>query len=311
MFMIRISLLATGALCCLVPIAEAAPLSATQILGGFNAVIYGNFASDHDVEGRLLVGGNLTQGATFYNNPRGPAALSEFGELNVGGNVTASNTMNLNNGADAIVAGTSAASFNLNGGATIATNVGAFFDLDEIKGAIETLGTELESLSANSTIFNPDQNTYRFDAAPDPDGLAVFDVQNVGALQNASNITFQFNGADTVIIRVPGVAFAQGGGSNFNGDAFTNGHVLWYFPDATTLFFKFWHGAVIAPNAAISNTSPIEGALVAQSIHASGELHDYPFLGDLPMPPPPPPTPAPASLAILGLGVVLLSRARR
>ncbi|WP_270935825.1 collagen-binding domain-containing protein [Falsiroseomonas oryzae] len=93
--------------------ASASTLSALDILQQFNAVIRNNFASGHDVEGRTVVGGNVTQGATFFNNP-GAAAPSAFRALTVYG-ATARDDFNVNNAGGATIAGSNAANINMNG----------------------------------------------------------------------------------------------------------------------------------------------------------------------------------------------------
>jgi hypothetical protein len=45
--------------------AQAGPLSDSAIFGQFNAIIFGNFSTGSDAEGRTVVGGNVTRGATF------------------------------------------------------------------------------------------------------------------------------------------------------------------------------------------------------------------------------------------------------
>ena len=54
--------------------ARAGTLSASNIFSQFNAVVFGSFATTADVEGRTVVGGNLTGGATFDLNPAGATA---------------------------------------------------------------------------------------------------------------------------------------------------------------------------------------------------------------------------------------------
>jgi hypothetical protein len=108
--------------------ADAQSLSADQILQQFNAVIFQNFSSSADVEGRSVIGGNLTEGATFALNPTAEAA-SSFAALTVYGSVAAGNTMNLDAAEGATIAGTNAGSFNLNGGGSVfvgGSNTGAF-----------------------------------------------------------------------------------------------------------------------------------------------------------------------------------------
>jgi PEP-CTERM motif len=62
---------------------------------------------------------------------------------------------------------------------------------------------------------------------------------------------------------------------------------------------------VLAPYAAVTNNSPIDGTLVAASYSGNGELHDFPFLGS------PVRTPEPGGLAILGVALAGLVGIRR
>ncbi|HVC60484.1 MAG TPA: collagen-binding domain-containing protein [Acetobacteraceae bacterium] len=108
--------------------AGAQSLSDSQILQQFNAVILGNFSTSADVDGRTLIGGNMTGGATFAVNPAAEAA-STFAALTVYGNETSSNPFNLDNAQAAMIAGTNAGNFNLNGGGSVfvgGNNTGAF-----------------------------------------------------------------------------------------------------------------------------------------------------------------------------------------
>lgn len=94
--------------------AHAGPLSVTDIFGQFNAVVFGNFRSSADVEGRTVVGGNLTGGATFDLKPS--ATASSFAGLSVYGSAATGGSLNVNNGGGVAVAGANTANFNLNGG---------------------------------------------------------------------------------------------------------------------------------------------------------------------------------------------------
>lgn len=115
----------TGSLlCCLgawlalcVP-AGAQALSADQILQQFNAVIFGNLTTSADIEGRTVIGGNMTGGNTFALNPVSEAA-SSFSALTVYGNVTGTGTYDVDNASGLTVAGTNAGNFQLNSGGSV------------------------------------------------------------------------------------------------------------------------------------------------------------------------------------------------
>jgi choice-of-anchor A domain-containing protein len=92
--------------------------SATQILQQFNAVIFNGFTSTADVEGRTVIGGSMSGGASFAINPAAEAA-SAFAALTVYGNETSSNSFNLNLAESVAIAGNNAGTFNLNSGGNI------------------------------------------------------------------------------------------------------------------------------------------------------------------------------------------------
>src|SRR5689334_15634209 len=94
---------------------QAGVLSASDILSQFNAVIFDTFSSSADVEGRTVVGGNLTRGATFNLNPK-QASASSFSGLTVYGSATSGGSYNINKGGGVTIAGSNATSFNLNSG---------------------------------------------------------------------------------------------------------------------------------------------------------------------------------------------------
>jgi choice-of-anchor A domain-containing protein len=94
-------------------------LTALQILQQFNLVDYTNFSSGADVEGRAVIGDNLTAGTDFYNNPSGGS--SAFPALTVYRNVNPK--IHANNGGDAYVGGTGGSNITFNGGGSPVSSV--------------------------------------------------------------------------------------------------------------------------------------------------------------------------------------------
>jgi choice-of-anchor A domain-containing protein len=97
--------------------AEAGTLSTQEILNQFSAVVFGSFSSTADVEGRIVVGANLTGGASF-NTKRGGSA-SSFSAITVYGSATSFGNYNVNSGGGVTIAGGNNASFNLNDGGAV------------------------------------------------------------------------------------------------------------------------------------------------------------------------------------------------
>jgi choice-of-anchor A domain-containing protein len=370
--------------------AQAGALTNTQIFSQFNAVISGNFTSSADVEGRTVVGGNLTGGATFELNPAG-TTVSSFSSLTVygysigGGNynidnssgltilgannatitmaaggtvfiggansgaITANNgptsiAINGNNNANLTLNGgggtiqvngnsngdisggpltyTGTRSGNLNGGAT-ATHVGSLTlnppastvsPFATTFQALSTLSTQLNAVKANSTATSSG-SAITFNAAP-VNGVAVFDV-NTALFAANSTVTINLDGATSVIVNVSvsgcvtgPCAFTMPNSVNFNSPTGYAATVLWNFINATNLTFtNEFGGSVLAPLAAVSNSSPIDGTLVAASYSGTGELHSHPYTGSFPGTSTP--APEPASLAVIGTALAGLATVRR
>lgn len=289
--------------------AQATPLTASDILSEFNAVISGTFNSGHDVEGRT-VANSIASGATFYNNPNATTASSSFAEVNgitIGSGVSSAN---VNNGGNVNYVTSNAGHFNLNGGGgrpagTVSQNHPSFA-MSDFTTPLNALSARLALLPSNSTINFSDLNNVNFVETPGTSGAAVFNV-SATQLETAHNIDFT-GSADTVYVNVTGNSFVQD--FNFNNQS-VNRKIIWNFANATSASFSYWHGTVLAGLASVTNSSPIEGMLYAGSFNGNGELHDYSFNGTVPSDPTNVPEPASSMLLLAGLASLAVLRRNR
>jgi choice-of-anchor A domain-containing protein len=279
----------------------AAPASAQAVTGldalrTWNLVVLGDLTSSSEVEGRTFVGGNLNGNSSNYQigNPA-PNSLGIPG-LTVVGDVNGS-TKNLNNGSGAVIGGNVNSGFNLNGaaqtvkvGGTISnTNVNQntvqsglsasdpsfSVNLQQqgslLKSSLTDLSKTLGGLDANSNLVISG-NRGTFNAVPNADGVAVFNI-SAADLDKIGEIQFNLNGADTAIVNVTGANVTLN--DNFLGGTQGLGeHVIWNFPDATTLnATTAWGGSVLAPTAAATTGNYIQGSAVFGSLTQNGEFH--------------------------------------
>ena len=291
--------------------ARADSLTADDILSQFNAVVSNNFSTTSDVEGRLVAGAiNNSNSSTFYKSPNSSSSPSMFQGVNAL-TIMSCPSCNVDNGGGVSFITVNHGSFNLNGGGSVKENNPAFAMSDFII-PISTLQSQLGGLDKNSDFTTPNSNSLVFDVTP-VDGVAVFDIkgaQLAGGASDNFNITFSNEtSATTIVINVTG-SFTEGGGENFNGDTFLNEHVIWNFEDATNVNVKQWHGAVLAGDATVTNTSGMEGFLYADNYTGQGELHDFPFMGAAPSAVPEPSTWAMMAAGFVGLGLIGLRRRR-
>ncbi|AKH42344.1 choice-of-anchor A domain-containing protein [Altererythrobacter atlanticus] len=314
-----------------------------DILREWNLVVLGDLDSSSEVEGRTFVGGNLTGNSSNYNIAAIPASANGQAGLTVVGNVTGG-VKNLNNGAGAVIGGNVDSGFNLNGnpqtvlvgGSISNTNVNAntvnsglagsdpqfIQDLQQqgsfIRTSTQNLSYDLSMQAANSD-FVKSGNRGMFNAQPDADGTAVFNIA-ASDLNSIGEIEFNLNGADTAIINVSGKNIKLDdnflGGTNNLGE-----NVIWNFPEAERLTASTaWGGSVLAPKASATTYNYIQGSAVFGSLGQYGEMHVGTYSGGY-YPPDYPdtpggssggtPIPEPGMLGLLGLGLAGLAFMRR
>lgn len=253
----------------------------------------------------MVVGGNA-HGFNFN---------AQNAQVKIGGNFTNSNASN----GTIIDVGGSTSGVNANG-ATINANLGSGFagalaaDLSAQKA---TLYNDLTALSAalgelqttaGSGFDFSDHNNVKLTAVAGDDGFAVLNVSADQLFGSTSGLSYDFTPGLTTIVNISGSgdytwAFnTLGGGSAYNQD------IIFNFVEAARLDTRTMvHGSILAPFAAVSNNTPIEGTLVAQSFRQGGENHLGTFGGDVPSIP----EPATWAMLISGFGIVGVALRRR
>jgi choice-of-anchor A domain-containing protein len=258
--------------------ASATPTNGT-LMSGFNVVTGGNFSSSADIEGPMLVGGNLSGSGTEMGlgTPL-PGGLAGYGAINVVGN-TAGASYNANNLNVVVASPNQGATFS--GASSVTYNASFPAPFNSIWQQLSQLSASLSLLSSTpgSSLSNGSFNA----GATTVNGVANVAVLDITAaqLEAVGNPTMNLGSAQLLIINVDtkgtGGSYSPAGGTNFNGQGYA-GNVLWNFYDASSLGFPVeFGGSVLAPGAAVTNSNPIDGTLVAASFAGTGELHYKPL----------------------------------
>jgi choice-of-anchor A domain-containing protein len=256
--------------------ASAQTVNPVTSLDEFNAIIFTNATTTSDIEGAAIIGGNFSGATVFINpvtgTPSGFASLTVFGS-------TSGNPINLNDGGTAYVGGNKGAKIDFNSGGKYLTTAPAE-NISAFKSAFTTFSTSLAALTPTSVTPQTNNNEV-FEAKPASDGVAVFDL-TAKQLDAIPSFKIDLNGAKSVVINVSGTSidFTANDESGVNGAD----DIIWNFYQATSVTLGTQiGGSVLAPGANVKNQNQIDGALVANSMTANGELHDYPYTGASPL----------------------------
>lgn len=223
---------------------NANPLGDTARIGG--NVDYIDFNDANGQVGKLVAGGNLT--TQFNVNNHGVT----YGGTAAGG---------INNAVkDASLAA---------GGANDVA-AGLAVKMSALSNNLTALSTQLASLNVLGTITSTN-NALNYSGATG--GYAVFTMTEAAFTDQNANFDNLFKGVPsgvTTIINVLGTNLVERGNIN---DKSLNQTVIWNFSQAQSLSLKGFHGTVLAPLAALTNSSAIEGSIVAKSMQLNGEVH--------------------------------------
>ena len=281
-----LSLIAAGAL--LLPIAaHAAPLTAKQLITGFDAVVLGDATTTSEIVGPVLVGGNLGGGSNILDTANIPVTLPGYAQVDIYGNHTGVSVEGAHQSVD--IGGSDLGSFL----ATTSTTGYAFPEtIAQITATLDAYSAALATMPATGS-YNPATGVFSGPAD------AVFDVA-------ASAITKPITGLTAGdIVNVTGTSWTDA-------NNYLTGDAIWNFPSATSVTIEqAFAGYILAPYAdALVNTAPIEG-IAAESYVGEGEIHWGP-----PLDPPVPTTSVrePSTLAALAVPMIvfgLIGRRRR
>jgi choice-of-anchor A domain-containing protein len=278
--------------------AQAAPLSAADLMGEYNLIVLGNATASSETEGTVYVGGNLTASGPYGVNPDGLANGSLGGTLVVGGDLNGE--ARLFSG-DAAIGGAINGTLYNNGGGTVTQ--GASIDTAAVAAAALQLSADLAALSDTGGSITGGQNAV-FNSVAGADGVAVFNITSA-FFSGVSSLNFNTGGITTVI-NVTGANPFLGGGFNFNG-SFPD--VVFNFVDATNLTVSTAFGAsILAPLAdAVINGGRTQGSVVVGSLVQTVEIDGPLFDGDVPVSE----VPLPAGAVLLLTGLAGLGAAKR
>ena len=288
-------------------------------LSSYSVIVSGNLSTNSDIEGRTIVGGNLTSSssANFGTRLQNKVPKSDL-VLRVGGNIAAGNPLQLNAGSLELGGSRNNRIINYNGGGSLVQNPGADYsaiisDLTEASQVLSTYGA-----TSNAMVFAnmPGQpGPLRFTATPDSDGLAVFSVNGSDIFGNskAQQIELITNHAADILINVAGETINWDYGNMVG--AFTQNEwrekIVWNFYEATSVNFgsRNMNGQILAPNAVVTASGPIDGSVFAKGLTTTGEIHLPGYKGGIPIHSPIP-EPSSLLLGIAGAAAFLLRRKR-
>lgn len=188
--------------------ASAALLSTSDIFSQFNAVVFGSFATTAAVEGRTVVGGSMTRGASFNTAP-GAAGASAFSALTVYGNQTGSGGYTINHGGGLTIAGSNAGTFMLNGGGSALIGGSSAGNIASSGGATSVAvggsNTGTVNLNAGGSVSVGGSNTGQVTVNGGPGSVAV-----IGA--TTAPVTLNSGGSVYVGSNSPGGGISVNGG---------------------------------------------------------------------------------------------------
>jgi choice-of-anchor A domain-containing protein len=299
---------------CLIPAifadSHAQDLSA---LSEYSVITRGNFSTNSDVEGRTLVGGDFTgkSSANFGIRLQNRVSKDDL-VVRIAGDLVSGNPLNVNAGSVELGGSRNGRPINFNGGGSLISNPAADYSL--IIKNLDLASSLLQSYGANSQalfIQNGQPGPYKFEAKPDVNGLAVFDIHADDLFGNSKvqQIELIANGATQFLINVQGTDIRWSGGNMVG--LFTQNAIrealIWNFYEAEKIDFgsRNMMGQVLAPLAAVTASGNLDGSIFADTFATTSEVHLPGYNNKMVL------IPEPSSALLLMLGGLLLGLRRR
>ncbi|MHA6719735.1 collagen-binding domain-containing protein [Sphingomonas sp. RS6] len=247
---------------------------------------YVDFNTSGGAIGTLIAGGDLTTSFNINNN------VVRYGGNAVGGlNGAVKDSSLAAGGANDVAAGLQLQMSELQ------ANLTGLSDFLTTLPSLDTIGTISTALDYSGAT----------------NGYAVFTMTEAAFEGQNANFDVLFGNMPTgitTIINVLGTDLVQQG--NFNLSSL-NQSVIWNFNDAQSLSLKGFHGTILAAAAMVTNSSALEGSIVARNFQLNGEIHLGTYAGtDEFLTPPGVPEPATWAMLMIGFGSLgFVSRRRR
>lgn len=259
-----------------------------ETLSEYNLIVLNDLASTSEVEGKTLVGGDLS-GTSNYGVRLTQNDSSNGDALVIAGDLVSGSTVNAN-GQSIVIAGNNNGQVNARSISSDASE----YDFDLIKSEFVNFSGYLSELAVNSiltTSTNGQPGPASFEVGSDVGtDVAVFNITSEEFFSNNKiqqyDVDLNGESPSAIVINVSGEVIDD---SNFSGngvgsivtDAFRE-NIIWNFFEATDIdLVKQLNGSLLAPFADLSNKTPIEGSVVVNNFDQDGEVHDALFTGTI------------------------------
>ncbi len=275
---------ARGLFAGLVVLAAATGAHAQEVnFQNYNAIIFNDFYTTSDVEGRTFVGNNFTasNSSNLGNHLRNNIPANDRTFV-VGNNLFGGNPINLQRGSLYIDGSTNGRHINFNGGGSVVTDHSIDASLVSIQSYATFQSSALRSMASDSVVSLPTNQPgpTNFYATGGSDGVAVFNVTGSSIFSNPNGQQFELfvdSMTQNVVINVSGthVDWTNGNMVGLFNDNYWQAHTIWNFYEAETINLgsRQFNGAILAPNASITTSGNIDGLVVAKNLTTSAEVH--------------------------------------